>query len=121
MNIGSLLSRNARYRPQHTAIVFEQHRLSFMDFNRRVNRLANALVSMGVREGDKVVTLLPNCLELLEVYWAAAKIGVVAVPLTPRSSLHPYRERLCQRLSFLRCSYRFHDGQRTAQKQDRRR
>ncbi len=83
MNIGSLLTRNAHYRPRHTAIVFEQHRLNFWNFNRRVNRLANALVSLGVSKGDKVVTLLPNCLELLEVYWAAAKIGVVAVPLSP--------------------------------------
>jgi long-chain acyl-CoA synthetase len=83
MNIGSLLTRHARYRPDHTAVVFEHYRLSFADFNRRVNRLANALVNFGVGKGDKVATILPNSLELLDVYWAAAKIGAVAVPLTP--------------------------------------
>ena len=79
MNIGSLLTRNAQYRPDHTAVVFEDQRLSFLDFNKRVNRLANALVKLEVRKGDKVATLLPNCLELLESYWAIVKIGAVIV------------------------------------------
>jgi len=83
MNIGLLLTRNAQFRPNHPAVVFEQHRLTFQDFNRRVNRLANALLKLGVRKGEKVVALLPNCLELLEIYWAVAKIGVVVVPLSP--------------------------------------
>jgi len=82
MNIGSLLTRHARYRPDHTAVVFNEHRLSFSEFNRRVNRLANALLDMGLSKGDKIATILPNCLELLEIYWAVAKIGAVVVPLS---------------------------------------
>jgi acyl-CoA synthetase (AMP-forming)/AMP-acid ligase II len=82
MNIGSLLSRHARYRPDHTAVVFNEQRFSFSQFNLRVNRLANALIDLGLRKGDKIATILPNCLELLEVYWAVAKIGVVVVPLS---------------------------------------
>jgi acyl-CoA synthetase (AMP-forming)/AMP-acid ligase II len=82
MNIGSLLPRHARYRPDHPAIVFKDHRLTFSEFNRRVNRLANALLSLGVNKGDKIATILPNCLELLEVYWAVAKMGAVVVPLS---------------------------------------
>jgi len=83
MNIGSLLPSHARYRPNHTAVVVEEFRLSFREFNARVNRLANALVSLGVKKGDKVATVLPNCLSLLDTYWAVAKIGAVAVPLSP--------------------------------------
>ena len=82
MNIGSLLPRHAQHRPQHTAVIFEDCRLTFREFNARVNRLANALVHLGVKKGDKIVTILPNCLPLLEVYWAVAKIGAVVVPLT---------------------------------------
>jgi long-chain acyl-CoA synthetase len=82
MNVGSLLTRHARYRPAHTAIVFEDQRLNFLEFNQRVNRLANALIKLGVRKGDKVATILPNCLELLESYWAIVKIGAVIVPLS---------------------------------------
>ena len=83
MNIGSLLPGHARNRPDHTAVVFEDCRLSFREFNARVNRLANALCSLGVRKGDKVATVLPNCLALLETYWAVAKTGAVVVPLSP--------------------------------------
>jgi long-chain acyl-CoA synthetase len=82
MNIGSLLARHALYRPDHTAVVFNKHRFSFREFNERVNRLANAFLDMGVRKGAKIATILPNCLELLEVYWAVAKIGAVVVPLS---------------------------------------
>ncbi len=82
-HLGILLPRHARYRPDHTAVIYEDQRLSFAQFNRRVNRLANALRDMGLRKGDKLATILPNCLELLEIYWAVAKIGVVVVPLSP--------------------------------------
>jgi acyl-CoA synthetase (AMP-forming)/AMP-acid ligase II len=34
-------------------------------------------------KGEKLATILPNCLEQLEVYWAAAKTGLVAVPMSP--------------------------------------
>ena len=82
MNIGSLLPRHARYRPEHPAIVFKNDRFTFREFNLRVNRLANALLDLGLSKGDKIATILPNCLELLEVYWAVAKIGAVVVPLS---------------------------------------
>jgi acyl-CoA synthetase (AMP-forming)/AMP-acid ligase II len=80
MNIGSLFSRHARYRRDHLAVVFEDQRLTWLEFNKQINRLANALVNLGIQKGDKVATILPNCLELLEIYWAIAKIGAVVVP-----------------------------------------
>lgn len=83
MNLGTLPTRHARYRPDHTAVVFGETRLTYREFNRRINRLANALRSEGIAKGDKVATVLPNCLELLEIYWAAAKLGAVVVPLSP--------------------------------------
>jgi acyl-CoA synthetase (AMP-forming)/AMP-acid ligase II len=83
MNVGSMLSRHARYRPDRLALVFEDRRLSFAELNARVNRLANALLRSGVRGGDKIASVLPNALELVELYWAAAKIGAAVVPLSP--------------------------------------
>jgi acyl-CoA synthetase (AMP-forming)/AMP-acid ligase II len=83
MTISTLLSRHARYRPDHLALVFEGDRLTFRQFNARVNRLANALLAAGLTKGEKVATVLPNCLEQLDVYWAAAKTGLVVVPMSP--------------------------------------
>ena len=83
MNIGTLIPRHASYRPDHLAVVFEGCRLTWREFNSRVNKLANAFLKLGIAKGDKIATILPNCLELLETYWAVAKIGAVVVPLSP--------------------------------------
>jgi long-chain acyl-CoA synthetase len=83
MNIGTLLPRHARYRGDHPALVFAGERFTFRAWNARVNRLANALLDAGLRKGDKLATVLPNCLEQIEIYCAAAKTGIVAVPLSP--------------------------------------
>lgn len=82
MNIGTLFSRHARYRPHHLAFVFEDQRLTWRELNRSINRLANALTALGIQKGDKIATILPNSFELYETYWATAKIGAVIVPLS---------------------------------------
>lgn len=83
MNLANILINHARFQPNRTAILFEDARLSFYEFNQRVNRLANALTERGVKFGDKIACVVPNCLEMVELYWATAKIGAVAVPLSP--------------------------------------
>ena len=70
------------YRPNHPAVIVKEHRLTYSQFNFRINKLANGLLGLGLQKGDKVATLLPNCLELLEIYWACAKAGLVVVPLS---------------------------------------
>ena len=82
MNIGSLFTRHARYRPNHLAFMFEEQRLTWSELDRSINRLAHALLALGVQKGDKVATILPNCTELYETYWAVAKIGAVVVPFS---------------------------------------
>ena len=88
--LGPLLARNARYRPLHTAVVVaprtpdeREVRLTSREFDAYVNRLANALASLGVARGDRVATVLANSLELLATYWACAKLGAAAMPLSP--------------------------------------
>jgi acyl-CoA synthetase (AMP-forming)/AMP-acid ligase II len=82
MNIGSLFTRHAQYRPNHLAFVFEGQRLTWRELNKSINRLANAMRDLGIQKGDKVATILPNSLELFEALWAVAKIGAAVVPLS---------------------------------------
>ncbi|MCG8416419.1 MAG: AMP-binding protein [Proteobacteria bacterium] len=82
MDISKLSAYHARYRPDHAALVCGEHQLTWAQFNARINRTANALVGLGIGKGDKVATLLGNCIELVEIYLAAAKIGAVSVPLS---------------------------------------
>ncbi len=83
MPINTLATRHARYRPNHTAVVFEGQRYTHTEFNARINRLSNALRTLGLRRGDKIAVVLDNSIELLEIYQAVAKTGLVVVPLSP--------------------------------------
>ena len=83
MNVGSLLSWHARFRPDHLAVVCGEERLSFAELEQHVNRLANGLSRLGLQKGDKLALVLPNCVELLYAYRAAALLGIVVVPLSP--------------------------------------
>ncbi len=55
-------------------------------FNEKANRLANLLLSRGVKKGDKVAILLMNCLEWLPIYFGILKTGAIAVPFNFRYS-----------------------------------
>lgn len=83
MALNTLLARHARYRADHLAVVFEGTRLTWSEFNRRVNRLANALGALGLEKDDKLAMVVDNSLEMLEIYQAVAKTGIVVVPLSP--------------------------------------
>ena len=83
MNVGSLVGRHARYRGGHPALVCGETRLTWAELGAKVNRLANAFLGLGLRKGDKIAVVMPNCLEVLETYWAAIQIGLVLVPLSP--------------------------------------
>lgn len=83
MPLDTLLTRHARYRPNHVAVVFEGDAITWSHMNRRVNRLINALHGIGLGKGDKLAMVLDNSIAVLELYHAAAKGGFVAVPLSP--------------------------------------
>ncbi len=57
--------------------------LSYRGLHRDSNRMANALLNLGIKKGDRVVLFLPKSVGFLIVYLALHKIGAVAVPLNP--------------------------------------
>ena len=71
--------------PDKEVIVFEGKRYTFSQLNERANRLGNALMGMGLEKGDRVATLAVNCNQCIEIYFAAAKIGAIHVPLNFRA------------------------------------
>lgn len=83
MALHTLLRRHASYQPDRAAVVCGEERLTHREFNRRVNQLANALASLGLVKGDKLAIVLDNGIEVLEIYQAVAKTGLVVVPLSP--------------------------------------
>ena len=78
-----VLRGNARKFPDKTAIVFEDVRYTFKELNDRVNSLANALTDMGLRKGDWIAVIADNCNQIVEIFWAGIKTGIVTSIISP--------------------------------------
>ena len=83
MNVGTLIPRHGQYRGDHCAIVCGDQRLTYAQLAARVNQTAHALRGLGLVPGDALAVIMPNGVTVLEVYWAAAQLGIVLVPLSP--------------------------------------
>jgi len=85
-NIGNLLRKRAYMHPEKEAFVdlVSGERFSYAEYNKRTNRAANALLSLGVGKGDRVALLLQNGNDFMELFFAIAKIGAICVPLNWR-------------------------------------
>jgi acyl-CoA synthetase (AMP-forming)/AMP-acid ligase II len=81
MLVRDIIRLNAQRFPNKTALVFKDTRFSYSQLNHRVNRLANALLGIGVTKGDRVAVLADNCSQYVETYLATGKGGMVIVPV----------------------------------------
>jgi fatty-acyl-CoA synthase len=84
MNVGFLLTMQADKFPDRAALICENKRLTYRQFNQRCNRLAYSLLGFGLKKEDRVATLLFNSPELVEVFMGTAKAGGVFTPINFR-------------------------------------
>ena len=78
------LGRAARYYPERTALASNGTRSTFRELHDRVAGIAASLKSLGFEAGDRLAILLPNEPEYIELVYACAWLGVIAVPLNTR-------------------------------------
>lgn len=88
VTLHQLLGESAQRFPHHTAVIFpgalgDSFRLSYRELDQQSNRLANALVDLGVRKGDRVALLMPNCPQFVISYFAVLKAGGTVVATNP--------------------------------------
>ncbi len=81
MLMGDGLRRNASKSPLKTAAKDRFREICYGELNARVNQLAHGLLSLGVRKGDGIALSVGNRIEHLEIIFATAKIGALAIPL----------------------------------------
>ena len=77
-------SMQARWRPEQVAIREGETARSYRELAERIDRLANALSALGVGFGDRVALLALNSCEVVEIIFATARLGAMAVPLNFR-------------------------------------
>ena len=84
LNLGQNLKINAKKFPDTVMLKDSQRSFTYPEVNRRVNKLAHSLLSLGLTKGDKVAVLLENSIEIVEVFLATAKTGIIIVPINFR-------------------------------------
>lgn len=77
------LREHASAAPGAPAVLFKGGRLSYADLDRLSDRFAAALAGLGVRRGDRVALVLPNCPQFLIAELGAWKAGATVLPLNP--------------------------------------
>ncbi|MBE0480285.1 MAG: AMP-binding protein [Dehalococcoidia bacterium] len=82
--VGQIILKRAQLMPDRTAIIFEGQPVTFKELNDGANRCAHMIQKKGISKGERVAVLLGNCIEFMEAYLAAAKLGLIFVPLNWR-------------------------------------
>lgn len=79
--IGRVLAERAARIPDHPFLIWQGQKTTYGEVEAITNCYANGFAAHGIRHGDHVAVMLPNCPEFLWVIWGLGKIGAVAVPL----------------------------------------
>jgi len=77
-----LWATHARFSPEKDAVICGDVRRNWRDFNQNMNRVANAVGSRGLGQGDKVAVFMGNAVETLEVMYGIVRAGACVVPLS---------------------------------------
>src|SRR6185437_13959283 len=88
MNLTTLFDLSLHGRRDEVALEFEGSTSTFGEIDSRSNRLAQLLDTRGFRPGDRLCVYLANCPEMIDIYLACVKSGVIIVPINVL-----YRER----------------------------
>lgn len=79
--IRARMDRRAREQPDHVFCRFGDRAYSFGEIDAAVNRVANGLLALGLKPGDRVGLMLPNHPDHVVAIFALAKVGLVRVPV----------------------------------------
>lgn len=84
--IAGIVSTAARRTPDTEALVADGERLSYAEFDERINQWAHALADGGVTHGERVLLMSGNCGGFVLAYFAALRLGAIVVPVNPGSA-----------------------------------
>jgi len=83
MTVNELVESRAAKWGDRPFVLYKEEEISFKQLAERSCRIANGLAKLGVKKGDKVALLLPNCLEFLYSFFGIMRLGALVVPINP--------------------------------------
>ena len=92
--IHETLTATAKQYPNNPAYYFQGSMLTFQDIDLLSNQLANALIDLGVKEGDRVAFMLPNVPQSPLALFGILKTGAIVTPINPLFKQHELKHQL---------------------------
>ena len=83
MNLANIFEDGVRKYGEFEVCHYEGRWYTNVEMNRMANRLGNGLKKLGIKRGDRVITKLSNCIEILVAFNAIYRIGAVIIPMIP--------------------------------------
>ena len=80
MQLSEIYKKGLDDTPDKVAVVCSDTTCTYREFDENIKRYSAALTGIGIKKGDCVGLLMPNCLEIIYAYFACFRIGAVAVP-----------------------------------------
>jgi long-chain acyl-CoA synthetase len=81
LNLAVTLEESAKAYPDKTALILEEHKMSYTELRAMSKKFAGGLVSVGVKPGDKVALMAPNVPQWVAAYYGILNMGATGVPL----------------------------------------
>jgi long-chain acyl-CoA synthetase len=81
LNLATMLTEASKDLREHTAIIFENFKMTYGELHASSNKVANALSRAGIERGQKVAIMIPNIPQFIICYFGILKAGAVVVPL----------------------------------------
>ena len=100
VNLARNLERSAQFFPNHHAIRELERETTYGQLNEMANRVASALVRIGIVPGDLVALCAPNSADWLAVYFGVLKMGAVAATLSSLLTGHELYQAPPSRLAW---------------------
>lgn len=79
--LGPIIKRMTKMKKKEIFLEFKNETVTYEEMNQLVNKVANGLLQLGVKKGEKVGIMLPNCPEFVYSWFGSNKIGAVYVPI----------------------------------------
>ncbi len=81
--LSDYLEISAKISPKKEAIIYKDRKISYDEFFKATKNLAKFFLKIGIKKGDRIAVLMPNCPEYLFAYMASSMIGAITVGLNP--------------------------------------
>ena len=86
--VGDTLARAAALWPDKDALVFPTERRTYAELYAGARRSSRALLGLGIRPGERIGLLMPNCLDFVETVFGAALAGIPVLTINARFKTH---------------------------------